>query len=145
MAITYTRTTLGSISDLTATASTGGSLTASTQFWFVVVPITAQYYVSNGTAFGGASNIATATTDATYKTIDLSWTAVSGAYGYLMTITKTGYESIVKTITLDAKTDHNIALKSQIPKLEDDNGNVFDRVDKTNSGTTSLRRKLVKV
>jgi len=88
MAITYTRTTLGLIADLTATASTGGSLTASTQFWFVVIPLTAQYYVTNGTAAGGASNIATATTDTTNKTIDLSWTAVSGAYGYLVYWTK---------------------------------------------------------
>lgn len=88
MAITYTRTTLGSISDLTATTAASGSLTASTQFWFVVVPLTAQYYTTNTTAWGAPSNIATATTDTTNKTINLSWTAVSGAYGYIVYWTK---------------------------------------------------------
>jgi len=62
-----------------------------------------------------------------------------------LTIEKDGYETVTNTITIREKTTLNYTLKTQITKLEDDNGNVFDRVDKTNSGTTNLRRKLTKV
>ena len=64
---------------------------------------------------------------------------------YTLTLRKDGYETYTQTITITEKTNPTITLKAQITKLEDDNGNVFDRVDKTNSGTTNLRRKIVKV
>jgi len=67
------------------------------------------------------------------------------SYTYTMTISKDGYETYTADCTIASKTSLVIALKTAIPKFEDDNGNVFDRVDKTNSGTTSLRRKVVKV
>jgi len=62
-------------------------------------------------------------------------------------ISKDGYETEQFTLTPSGlyEKEFNVALKPQITKLEDDNGNVFDRVDKTNSGTTNLRRKIVKV
>ena len=64
---------------------------------------------------------------------------------FTITVTKAGYETVIKKIKIKSKTSLEDALKIEISKLEDDNGNVFDRVDKTNSGTTNLRRKLTKV
>ena len=62
-------------------------------------------------------------------------------------ITKDGYETQEFSFTPSGlyEKEFVVALKPQITKFEDDNGNVFDRVDKTNSGTTNLRRKLTKV
>ena len=61
-------------------------------------------------------------------------------------ITKEGYETQEFSFTPSGlyEKEFVVSLKPQITKLEDDNGNVFDRVDKTNSGTTNLRRKIVK-
>jgi hypothetical protein len=64
---------------------------------------------------------------------------------YTITVEKAGYETVNLPITINKKLELTVPLKTQITKLEDDNGNVFDRVDKTNSGTTNLRRKLTKV
>lgn len=64
---------------------------------------------------------------------------------FTITVSATGYETYTKIMTIAELIDETIQLKPQITKFEDDNGNVFDRVDKTNSGTTNLRRKIVKV
>jgi hypothetical protein len=90
MAITYTKKSVGTTTDLTAVPASGGSLTASTQFWFVVVPIDKNTsYATTSAAIGKPTNIATATTDATNKTINLSWSACTNALGYIVYWTKT--------------------------------------------------------
>lgn len=88
MAITYTRTTLGNITDLSASAASGGSLSQSTQFWFLIIPLTSTTYTTNSIAVGAPSNIVTASTDTTNLTINLSWSVVSGTGGYLIYWTK---------------------------------------------------------
>ena len=64
---------------------------------------------------------------------------------FSITISKSGYETYKETGEITGELTKTVVLKTQITKLEDDNGNVFDRVDKTNSGTTNLRRKIVKI
>ena len=65
---------------------------------------------------------------------------------FTVKITRSGYETVQFVFTPSGlyEKEFNLALKPQIPKFEDDHGNVYDRVDKTNSGSTSLRRKIVK-
>lgn len=79
---TYTRTQVGAGANLVATAAAGGALAASTQYWFVVLPMSAQYKAAISLAIGTPTNIATATTDATNKAITLTWDAVPGAAAY---------------------------------------------------------------
>jgi hypothetical protein len=76
--------------------------------------------------------------------VDRTTTTVK--YPFNMTIEKDGYESMNFDFTpaLNREFSATYGMKPQIPKLEDDNGNVFDRVDKTNS-VANLRRKIVKV
>ena len=93
-----------------------------------------QVLIRDFTGIGAASGTTGTTTVYSYNDYN----------DHTLTITKDGYETIIDTITISGKTGLNYTLKSQITKLEDDNGNVFDRVDKTNSGTTNLRRKIVK-
>jgi len=88
MATTYTRTTLGQVTNLTATAAAGGSLTASTQFWFTVIPLSGTYLYSIQNACGTPATIATASTTVTDKTINLAWDATAGAAGYMVYWTK---------------------------------------------------------
>lgn len=82
MAKTYTFTAPpAAITDLAATLQSGGSLTASTTYYYVVVALGIVASVSNSTK-SGISNEVSATTDTTNKTIRLDWTAITGAAGY---------------------------------------------------------------
>ena len=77
---------------------------------------------------------------------DYSWKhTVWTVRSFKLTITKAGYETYISNFNFNGKTIITITLKAQVAKFEDDRGKVFDRVDKTNSGSVNLRRKIVKV
>jgi hypothetical protein len=124
MSITYTRTTQGSTTDLAAAVAAGGSLVASTQYWFVIVPLNAQYYQTITTCAGVPTNIATATTDTTNKTINLTWTAPAGALGYLIYWTKTDPAGNAENFNLSGRQVHSST-------------NVYDASTTTNSFSLS--------
>lgn len=88
MAVSYVRYSLDAISDLAGSASADGSLSESTTYYFVVLALYSTAINTVYTAISAPSNIASVSTDATNKTIDLSWTAVPGATRYMVYWTK---------------------------------------------------------
>jgi len=86
MAKVITFTDLSTPTNLTATTVSGGSLDASTTYYYKVFAVfsnaslNSQYFYENGRSL--CSIEVSATTDATNKSIKLDWDAVSGAGGY---------------------------------------------------------------
>jgi hypothetical protein len=73
-----------SIADLVATLQSGGALTASTTYYYVVLACVGGSWYGVDTKISGISNEVSATTDVTNKTIRLDWAAITGASGYLV-------------------------------------------------------------
>ncbi len=92
MAITVTLP-VSAPTGLSATLQNGGSLDASTTYYYVVIAYETDYYSpSNSSRFGNHSPISAEdsfTTDATNKSAQITWTNVSGATNYNILITKT--------------------------------------------------------
>ena len=84
----------------TLATATGGSLSASTEYFYVVTAVT-------GDGETAVSSEVHATTDTTHKTISLTWDAVSGATSYkVYRGTTTGVEDHFFTATTTSFTDN---------------------------------------
>jgi hypothetical protein len=82
MAKTYTVTELTAPASPTATLEAGGSLTASTTYYYLIIACDGANSVGDVMAESPPSAEVSATTDATNKSIKLDWTAVTGATRY---------------------------------------------------------------